>query len=412
MSAPPAGTDRVVVDLPNVVGTTDPYVLGAPGPWTRPAGPLTARRAFAAAHVVPLTTADNTPGRPAELDWDATLGFRHMLWSYGLGVAEVMDTAQRGMGLDWDAAAYLIRRTAAEARSVGGLLACGAGTDHLTPGRVAELVAGDREAGLHAVTDAYREQLGTVAAAGATPVLMASRALAVVARDADDYLAVYSTLLSEVTEPVILHWLGEVFDPALAGYWGSADPHTAAATVLELLRAHGGKVDGIKVSLLDAGFEVWLREQLPAGVRLYSGDDLNYPELVVGDDRGHSDALLGVFAAIAPAASTALQALESRDEAGRARALEILRSTEALGRHMFEEPTPHYKVGIAFLSWLNGHQPGFQMVGGLQSARSARHLTTLFRLADGAGLLLDPDRAAHRMRAFLEVAGITPEETR
>jgi hypothetical protein len=240
---------------------------------------------------------------------------------------------------------------------------------------------------------------------------MASRALAALARDADEYLEVCSTLLREASEPVILHWLGEEFDPALRGYWGSADPATAAGTVLDLITANTDKVEGIKISLLDARFETWLRERLPAGVRLYTGDDHSYPDLIVGDERGHSDALLGIFAAIAPAASTALQALEGAD-ADRERARAILASTQELGRHLFEPPTFHYKVGIAFLAWLGGHQPGFQMVAGLHSARSVRHLSALFRLADRAGLLLDPDLAAHRMRAFLEVAGITPEEIR
>ncbi|MFH5823688.1 dihydrodipicolinate synthase family protein [Georgenia sp. AZ-5] len=402
MSAAPATSPSVALPRPD--GTLVPHRLGAPGAWTRPSAALAARTAYAAAHVVPRATADNTPGRPAELDWDATLAFRHHLWSYGLGVAEAMDTAQRGMGLDWPAAAELIRRSSAEARAAGGAIACGAGTDHLDGPAVAALAAGDHGAALATVTDAYREQLATVTGAGARPILMASRALAATARGPEDYLTVYDSLLAESGEPVILHWLGESFDPALAGYWGAADPHAAAATVLELLRRHAAKVDGIKVSLLDADFEIWLRAQLPGGVRMYTGDDYNYPDLVVGDDAGHSDALLGIFAAIGPAASTALQALDGGD---RAAAHAILASTQALGRHVFAPPTYYYKTGVAFLAWLNCHQPGFQMVGGLHSGRSVPHLVTLFELADAAGLLLDPELAARRMSHFLAVAGVS-----
>jgi hypothetical protein len=310
-----------------------------------------------------------------------------------------MDTSQRGMGLDWPAAAELIRRSSAEARSAGGDIACGAGTDQLTP---ASLAGRDVTAALGAVTEAYREQLEVVTGAGARPILMASRALAATARDAVDYLEVYSALLRETHAPVILHWLGEAFDPALRGYWGSTDPYRAGEIVLGLIRDHADKVDGIKVSLLDAELEIWVRERLPEGVRMYTGDDYNYPDLVVGGGRGHSDALLGIFAAIAPAASTALQALETGDAA---RAHEILASTQALGRHIFEPPTYYYKTGVAFLSWLCGHQPGFQMVGGLHAGRSVPHLVELFRLADGAGLLTDPELAARRMSHYLAAAG-------
>ncbi|GAA4428169.1 dihydrodipicolinate synthase family protein [Georgenia halophila] len=389
------------VDLPD-----GRHVLGEPGAWTKPTGRLTARTAYAAAHVVPRVGAENTPGAPADLDWEATLAFRHYLWSYGLGVAEAMDTSQRGMGLDWAAASELIRRSSAEARSVGALIACGAGTDQLSAETVSALPHQDRRAALATVTEAYREQLATVVGAGSRPILMASRALAAVAGDAEDYLTVYGTLLEECSEPVILHWLGEAFDPALRGYWGSADPRTAGETVARLIAAHADKVDGIKISLLDAELEIWLRAKLPEGVKMYTGDDYNYPDLVVGDSRGHSDALLGIFAAIAPAASTALQSLDGGTD-GAARAHEILTSTQALSKHIFAAPTYYYKTGIAFLSWLNGYQPGFQMVGGLQSGRSLPHLVELFRLADRAGLLLDPDLAARRMAGYLTVSGVT-----
>lgn len=372
--------------------------LGPPGPWRRPQRPITSRIAYAAAHVVPKPLADNTPGAPADLDWDATLAYRRELWSYGLGVADAMDTAQRGMGLDWPAAAELIRRSGAEAATVGGRLACGAGTDQLVP---EDVPSGDK--GLTVITDAYRQQVDVVREAGAHVILMASRALARVASAPADYLRVYDAVLAHTDRPVILHWLGEMFDPALRGYWGSDRIDTATSTFLELIANNVDKVDGVKVSLLDAKHEIALRRALPAGVRLYTGDDFNYPELIIGDDQGHSDALLGIFAAIYPAASTALQALDAgrETEAG-----EILESTRALGRHIFAAPTYYYKTGIAFLSWLNGLQPGFTMVGGLSSGRSLSHLCELFLLADRAGLLTDPDGAAQRMRLFLEVNGV------
>ncbi|WP_347403837.1 dihydrodipicolinate synthase family protein [Mycobacterium sp. 236(2023)] len=373
--------------------------LGAPGDWRRPARPITSRIAYAAAHVVPKVLADNTPGALADLDWDTTMAYRHELWSYGLGVADAMDTAQRGMGLDWAATRELIVRSGREAAAVGGLLACGAGTDQLA---LADVPDGRR--GLDAIVDAYREQIDVVRGAGADVILMASRALAQTATSPQDYLSVYGTLLDEADEPVILHWLGDMFDPALHGYWGSADIFSATATFESLVRQHADKVDGVKVSLLDASHEVALRRTLPAGVRLYTGDDFNYPELIAGDGLHHSDALLGIFAAIYPAASTALQQLDAGDAAGARR---ILDSTQELGRHIFAAPTYYYKTGIAFLAWLNGHQRNFALVGGLASGRSVTHLSRLFVLADRAGLLADPELAADRMRTFLSVNGVS-----
>jgi hypothetical protein len=387
--------------LPASDGTLSTYVPGEPGAWTRPTTPITSRIAYAAAHVVPQPLADNVPGAPAAIDWDTTLAYRHELWSYGLGVADAMDTAQRGMGLDWPATQELIKRSSAEAASVGGAIACGAGTDQLD---LAGVPAG--AAGLTAVIDAYREQIDVVGGAGAKVIVMASRALAVAAQSADDYVEVYDTLLGEVDRPVILHWLGTMFDPALAGYWGSDAIDTATETFLSLIRSHPGKVDGVKVSLLDAAHEVSLRANLaalPGQVRMYTGDDFNYPELIDGDGEHHSDALLGIFAAIYPAASTALQAYDAGDPA---RAREILDSTEELGRHIFSAPTLYYKTGVAFLSWLNGRQANFSMVGGLHSGRSISHLVQTFRLADRAGLLLDPGLASHRMGLLLAVNGI------
>ncbi|MGW1740054.1 dihydrodipicolinate synthase family protein [Nocardia sp. NPDC001965] len=392
-----ATSTGVSVVLP-VGDRLEPYVLGPPGDWTRPAGPIVSRVAFAAAHVIPRATADNTPGAPAAVDWDATLAYRHELWSYGLGVADAMDTAQRGMGLDWQTSAELIRRSGAEAASAGGRLACGAGTDQLDP---AGLPAGS--AGLARIVDAYREQIDVVSEAGAQVILMASRALVQVARSAADYVHVYEKLLAGVDRPVILHWLGTMFDPALHGYWGSADIETATETFRTLIENNRSKIDGVKVSLLDAAHEIALRRALPDGVRLYTGDDFNYPELVIGDAQGHSDALLGIFAAIYPAASTALQQLDSGNVTG---AATILGATQELGRHIFAAPTYYYKTGIAFLSWLNGRQPGFSMVAGLSTGRSVPHMAELFRLADRAGLLADPELAAHRMRIYLELNGL------
>jgi hypothetical protein len=387
--------------LPSADGSLTRYALGQPGAWTKPTAPITSRIAYAAAHVVPVPLADNTPGAPAVIDWDTTLAYRHELWSYGLGVADAMDTAQRGMGLDWPATQELIKRSATEAASVGGAIACGAGTDQLDPAAVRP-----GRPGLRTVIDAYREQIETVVEAGAQVIVMASRALAATARSVDEYVEVYDTLLGEVDRPVILHWLGTMFDPALAGYWGSHDVSAATQTFLSLIQDHPGKVDGVKVSLLDAAHEVSLRASLsalPGPVRMYTGDDFNYPELIDGDGTHHSDALLGIFAAIYPAASTALQAYDAGDSAG-GRA--ILNSTEELGRHIFSAPTLYYKTGVAFMSWLNGRQDNFSMVGGLQAGRSILHLVQTFQLADRAGLLLDPPLAAERMRLLLAVHGI------
>ncbi|GAA2043674.1 dihydrodipicolinate synthase family protein [Catenulispora yoronensis] len=358
-----------------------------------PGSRFTARVVYAAAHVVADPDADNGPGRPAILDWDATLRFREHLWSLGFGIADAMDTAQRGMGLDWPATQELIRRSGAAARAVDAadvpsLLACGAGTD--------QLAAGARP--LAAVRAAYEEQLGVVEAAGARVILMASRALAASARSAEDYLEVYGSLLAQSSNPVILHWLGDMFDPALAGYWGSRDIPTATATVLELINAHPDKVDGIKVSLLKAEYEIDLRRRLPEGVRLYTGDDFNYPELIKGDELGHSDALLGIFDGIARPASQALHALDEGDLETYDR---LMTPTIALSRHIFETPTFHYKAGLVFLAYLNGHQDHFRMVGGLETARDAAHLTELYRLARVAGVVDDADLAEARFQAVV-----------
>ena len=357
--------------------------------WTTPDRPLQSRVAFAAAHVVvdPLAETET-------IDWEPTLAYRRMLWSYGLGVAEAMDTAQRGSGLDWAAAQDLIRRSVAEANTVKGLIACGAGTDQLDPQSP------------HSVEDlirAYEEQCAFVEACGGRIILMASRALAAVAKGPEDYARVYTRILSQTQQPVILHWLGAMFDPSLSGYWGSRDPHSAMRACLAIIAAHRGKVDGIKISLLDAALEIEMRRQLPAGVRMYTGDDFGYPDLILGDEQSHSDALLGIFDAIAPAASAALQALDRGDRNAYNR---VLAPTVALSRIIFEAPTYHYKTGIVFLAWLNGFQRHFRMLGGKESARSVLHLSNVFNQAAQAGLLIDPDLACQRMKLLLAQAGV------
>ncbi|MGW5355496.1 dihydrodipicolinate synthase family protein [Streptomyces sp. NPDC004031] len=379
------------IELPDESGTTHTYVPRAEAVAMVTDLPLRSRVVYSAAHVVadPLRAAADAP---AAVDWDATLAFRRHLWAHGLGVAEAMDTAQRGMGLDWAGAAELIRRSAAEAHSVGGRIACGVGTDQLTgPATLAE------------VTAAYEEQLALVEAAGAQAVLMASRALAAVAQGPDDYLRVYGHLLRQSAEPVILHWLGPMFDPALDGYWGSADLDAATETFLEVIAAHPDKVDGVKISLLDARREVELRRRLPGGVRCYTGDDFNYPELIAGDEQGFSHALLGIFDPLAPLASAAVSVLDTGDTDGFRR---ILDPTVELSRHLFCAPTRFYKTGVVLLAWLAGHQQHFTMVGGLQSARSLPHLARAYELADRVGLFPDPALAEDRMRRLLTLHGV------
>ncbi|MDQ1010680.1 hypothetical protein QFZ82_005165 [Streptomyces sp. V4I23] len=382
----------MTIRLPHPDGTLRAYE-----PRTEPltfttGAPLTSRTVFSAAHVVADPYADTTPDAPAAVDWDATLAFRRHLWSHGLGVAEAMDTAQRGMGLDWSGAAELIRRSAAEAKAVGGTIACGVGTDQLTgPATLGEVRA------------AYEEQLALVESTGAQAILMASRALAAAARSADDYVTVYTHLLRQASEPVILHWLGPMFDPALEGYWGSLDLDAATSVFLDVIAAHPDKVDGIKVSLLDARREVDLRRRLPQGVRCYTGDDFNYPELIAGDEQGFSHALLGIFDPLGPLAAEAVRVLDTGDTAGFRK---LLDPTVELSRHLFQAPTRFYKTGVVFLAWLAGHQTHFSMVGGLQSARSLPHLARAYELADGLGLFPDPATAESRMKSLLTVYGV------
>lgn len=381
----------MTIRLPSAEGGLRTYVPRT-DPLTVPPGtPFTSRTVFSAAHVVADPCADVSPDSPAAVDWDATLSFRRHLWSHGLGVAEAMDTAQRGMGLDWAGAAELIRRSAAEARSVGGRIACGVGTDQITGGSPAEIRA------------AYEEQLAVVEESGAQAILMASRALAAVASGPEDYLEIYGHLLRQSAEPVVLHWLGPMFDPALEGYWGSADLDAATEVFLEVIAAHPDKVDGIKVSLLDARREIDLRRRLPRAVRCYTGDDFNYPELIAGDDKGFSHALLGIFDPLGPLAAQAVRLLDTGDTAG-FRAL--LDPTVELSRHLFRAPTRFYKTGVVLLAWLAGHQSHFTMVGGLQSARSLPHLARAYELADGLGLFPDPKLAEERMKNLLALYGV------
>jgi hypothetical protein len=389
------------LQLPAPDGRIEPYTLRGTAPVRPIPGTRFNRIAYSAAHVVadPLAAVD--PWLQCAVDWDATIAYRRHLWALGLGVAEAMDTAQRGMGLDWPTSLELIRRSLDAARDLpGALIASGCGTDHLAiedVKTVDDVVAG------------YEEQMSAIERLGGKLIVMASRALARVARGPADYERVYDRILRQARQPVILHWLGDMFDPALAGYWGSPDVDRAMDTALGIITAHAGKVDGIKISLLDQGREIAMRRRLPAGVRMYTGDDFNYPALIAGDDTGtepthrHSDALLGIFDAIAPAASAALGEL-AQGNVDRFNA--ILEPTVALSRHIFAAPTRFYKTGVVFMAWLNGHQGHFTMVGGQQSTRSLVHLAELFRLADAANLLQHPGLAVARMKTLLALHGV------
>lgn len=387
------------VRLPRAGGNLYDYSLSAAEPVALPANgdgasPLRSRIAYSAAHVVCDPLADSDPLNQAQIDWDATLAYRRHLWSLGLSVAEAMDTAQRGMGLNWARSQELIQRSLAEAKAVGGNIACGAGTDHLAPGPGVTLEDVER---------AYEEQCGFVEGHGGRVILMASRALAACATSPDDYERVYGKVLRQVTQPVILHWLGDMFDPALAGYWGERDADAAMEVALRVIRANADKVDGIKISLLDDEKEIRMRRLLPENVKMYTGDDFNYPALIRGDEQGYSHALLGIFDAIAPVAAAAIRAMDAGDLA---RYDELMAPTVALSRHIFQAPTYAYKTGIVFLAYLNGHQKHFRMIGGAEGARSIVHLSELFVMADQAGLLQQPELAVQRMKRVLAVAGI------
>jgi hypothetical protein len=382
------------LNLPLATGELAPYTTKPPRHLPAAQPPFN-RIAYAAAHVVADPLADADPWLDCSIDWERTIAFRRHLWSLGLGVAEAMDTAQRGMGVDWTTSLLLIRRSLAAAQDFpGALIGCGAGTDHLDPGDAVTL---------DDVIRAYEEQCAEIEALGGRIVLMASRALVKAARTGDDYAKVYGRILGQVKEPVIIHWLGEMFDPALAGYWGHRNHHEAMDVAVDVIADHAEKVDGVKVSLLDKDKEIAMRRRLPQGVRMYTGDDFNYAELIAGDAQGYSDALLGIFDVIAPAAASALGALTRGD----AKTFhDILAPTVPLSRHIFKAPTRFYKTGVVFMAYLNGLQDHFTMVGGQESARSTLHLAELFRLADAAGLLADPDQASARMRAVMATRGV------
>ena len=388
-----------VIRLPGDNGRFEEFVMPAPGTWrtARPSQPL-GRVALSAGHVVSDPWADISPMREIAIDFEATQRFRDYLWDLGLGVAEAMDTAQRGMGLDWPSAQILIRNTVESAkRRPGALVFSGVGTDHIDP------VGAD----LNAVLRAYSDQLSFVQGVGGRAIIMASRALVRAARGPADYVEVYRRMLAEADQPVILHWLGDMFDPALAGYWGHHDVAAAMDVCLGIIADNVKKVDGIKISLLNAEHEIAMRRRLPAGVKMYTGDAFNYPELIAGDDQGYSHALLGIFDAIAPIASAALLALRNENGAAGTKAFrEIIDPTVTLSRELFRMPTQYYKTGVVFLAYMNGHQDHFTMLGAQQGARSILHLCRVFRLAASIGLLADPDRAADRMRTILTFHGV------
>jgi hypothetical protein len=384
------------ISLPTKDRTLAPYTTGEPIRFPTPAETAGFTRiAYAAAHVVADPLADVDPWIDTAVDWERTIAFRHYLWDLGLGVAEAMDTAQRGGGLDWPAARELIRHALAAAKTrPGAKICCGVGTDHLgaAPG-----------VALDDIVRAYEEQIEAVEAMGGRLVVMASRALAASAKSPDDYARVYGRILAQVREPVIIHWLGEMFDPELAGYWGARDHAAAMEVCLGIVAAHAQKIDGVKISLLSKDKEIEMRRRLPPGVKMYTGDDFNYAELIAGDEDGYSDALLGIFDAIAPAASAGLARLASGDLQG---FHGVMEPTVPLSRHIFKAPTRFYKTGVVFLAWLNGLQDHFIMVGGQQSARSLLHLAELFRLADKARVLHDPDLAAARIGKLMAVQGL------
>jgi len=388
------------INLPTEAGKLDTFVLSEPRAFPDKAKGAFNRVAFSAAHVVADPRPAHDPWLDCAVDWDSTLRYREYLWDLGMGVAEAMDTAQRGMGLDWPTSLDLIKRAVRAAKAWEArngrpaLIASGCGTDHLDINAVRSV---------DEVIRAYEEQMAAIEAAGGRLIVMASRALARIAKSPADYERVYDRVLSQAKEPVIIHWLGEMFDPALAGYWGNADHMQAMQTAIGIINAHAAKVDGVKISLLDKEKEIVMRRQLAKGVRMYTGDDFSYAELIAGDSQGYSDALLGIFDAIAPAASASLTALAAGD---RKTFDDILAPTVPLSRHIFRAPTRFYKTGVVFMAYLNGLQDHFVMVGGQQSARSILHLAELFRLADRAGLLRKPDLARERMKTVLALHGM------
>jgi hypothetical protein len=395
MNKPVMPASSLSLKLPDANGRLENYRLAASRSFPAKLDGTLNRVAFSAAHVVSDPLADVDPWLSAAIDWDRTIAFREHIWDLGLGVAEAMDTAQRGMGLDWPTSLELIQRSVSAAKARGGALVfSGAGTDHL---------AVEDAKTLDDVIRAYEEQVAAVEKAGGRIILMASRALARIARHPDNYARIYDRVLSQVTEPVIIHWLGDMFDPALANYWGTPDLDRAMDVALGVINTNAAKIDGVKVSLLDKQREIDMRRRLDTRVKMYTGDDFNYAELIAGDEKGYSHALLGIFDAIAPAASYALSRLAASDAQG---FHDVLGPTVPLSRHIFKAPTRFYKTGIVFMAYLNGHQDHFTMVGGQESTRSTLHLAELFRLADQAGLLANPELATRRMKTVLALRGV------
>lgn len=391
---PAAAASALSLRLPTADRSIETYRLAASRSFPSKLDGTLNRVAFSAAHVVADPLAECDPWLNQKIDWDRTIAFREHVWDLGLGVAEAMDTAQRGMGLDWPTSLDLITRSVAAAKPRGGLVFSGAGTDHL---------AVEDARSIDDVIKAYEQQFEAIEKVGGRIIFMASRALAKLGKSAEDYAKVYDRILSQSAQPVIIHWLGDMFDPALANYWGTPSLDTAMDIAVDVINRNAAKVDGVKVSLLDAQREIDMRRRLVPDVKMYTGDDFNYAELIAGDDKGYSHALLGIFDAIAPAASYALSRLAAGDEAG---FHDVLGPTVPLSRHIFKAPTRFYKTGIVFMAYLNGHQDHFTMIGGQESTRSTQHLAELFRLADKAGLLADPDRAVARMKAVMATRGI------
>jgi hypothetical protein len=387
-------TSTLSLKLPKADRSIETYRLAASRAFPSKLEGTLNRIAFSAAHVVADPRAECDPWVNGAIDWDRTIAFREHVWDLGLGVAEAMDTAQRGMGMDWPTSLELIQRSVAAAKPRGALVFSGAGTDHL---------AVEDAKTLDDVIHAYEEQIAAIEKAGGRIILMASRALAKLGKSAEDYGKVYDRVLSQCSQPVVIHWLGDMFDPALANYWGTTSLDEAMDIAVDVINRNAAKVDGVKVSLLDAQREIDMRRRLVPEVKMYTGDDFNYAELIAGDEQGFSHALLGIFDAIAPAASYALSRLAAGDEKG---FHDVLGPTVPLSRHIFKAPTRFYKTGIVFMAYLNGHQDHFTMIGGQESTRSTLHLAELFRLADQAGLLANREQATQRMKAILAVRGV------
>lgn len=380
--------------LPETGGGMRTHVMREPAVFEKHPRPFTSRTVLAAPHVVADVRAEYTPGVAPPVDWESTMAFRRHLWSYGIGVAEGMDTSERGVGgLMWPQAQELIALGIEEAAAAGGAIVCGAGTDQIS----------SAQPSLEHVIDAYLEQTSYIEGRGGATVIRASHALVAAAKSDEDYLKVYGTVLASLERPAIVHWLGTVFDPTLAGYWGHDDVRAAMRVVLEMAHSNVDSLRGIKFSLLDDELESEFRRLVPPSVQVFTGDDYGYTQLLLGDSEHHSHGLLGVLDPIAPIASAAFAALDQGDESS---FTETMDATIPFAVKMFEPPAASYKVGVVFTAWLSGHQEHFRMVTGREGMRSLQHLTDLFVLADALGLYPDPELAAHRMRILLAMGGV------